>query len=162
MNELDRLKAAYLVAQGYSTDPSTQNGAILVNGRGIIVASGANHFPKGVKDSPDRWIRPLKYSYVEHAERNSIYDAAKHGVATEGLVMYCPWFACTDCARAIIQAGITKVVGHDTPIHGEGSKSWQDSIAIANTMLDEAGIEYYNVKGEIGLEIRFNEAVVRV
>jgi dCMP deaminase len=162
MNDLDYIKEAYLIAKDFSTDPSTQNGAILVDKDGPIVALGANHFPQGVKDIPERWVRPLKYSYVEHAERNAIYDAAKNGTATKGLVMYCPWFACTDCARAIIQAGITKVVGHDTPIHGEGSKSWQDSIKIANTMLDEAGIEYYNVKGTVGLEIRFNEAVVGV
>src|SRR5687768_3524816 len=128
IEEQDRamLQAAYFHASKYSTDPNTQNAAVLIDdmpsgfddsGRYIlskkIVASGANHFPDGVKELPERWERPIKYSYVEHAERNCIYSAAKRGIKTDGLVMYCPWFACADCARAIIQAGIAEVVGHD-------------------------------------------------
>lgn len=157
MNDLFYLKQAYLEAKSNSTDPSTQNGAILVDGMsGEIISYGSNHFPFGVKESPERWERPAKYAWVEHAERNSIFAAARQGTSTKGLIMYCPWFACTDCARAIIQAGIRKVIGHDTSVHLSGSQSWKDSIAIAYQMFDEAGVRYKHIPGEMGLTIRFN------
>jgi dCMP deaminase len=49
---------------------------------------------------------------MEHAERDAIYKAAFVGMQTEGATLYVPWFACADCARAIIAAGITRVVGN--------------------------------------------------
>ncbi|MFX8778102.1 deaminase, partial [Acinetobacter baumannii] len=87
-----------------------------------------------------RWERPLKYQFVEHAERNSIFHAAREGSKLAGSTMYCPWYACADCARAIIQAGIKEVVGHQkcfdlTPGH------WKESIANAFQMFEEAGVK---------------------
>jgi dCMP deaminase len=165
--DLELLGVAYEYAIHNSTDPSTQNGAVLVHNMGkgrerVVVANGANHFPAGVKESPERWERPAKYAWVEHAERNAIFDAAYWGVATNNLTMYCPWFACTDCARAIIQSGIKEVVGHDTPIHAEGSQSWKDSIKIAYTMFDEAGVKMRFIPGKLGFKIRFNGKVVEI
>ena len=47
------------------------------------------------------------------------------------------WFPCTDCARAIIQAGITEVVGaHYDPTH----ERWGKSFITAMEMLTEAGV----------------------
>lgn len=156
MKDMDYLIEAYRVAVARSTDPSTQNGAIIVRGKKII-ATGANHFPKGVKETSTRWERPAKYAWVEHAERNAIYDAAKNGTyTTKDTTMYCPWFACADCARGIIQAGITEVVGHNCPLHEGGSQSWKDSIAIANEMFKEAGVKTRYLDGTVGLKIRFN------
>jgi dCMP deaminase len=135
------LQTACMFAEQFATDPSTQNGAVLVDpATGDVVAIGANHFPAGVEENPERWERPIKYSFVEHAERNAIFDAAKAGIATKGLIMYCPWFACSDCARAIIQAGITEVVGHRSPTEATNAR-WTDSVKVAMTMLDEAGVK---------------------
>lgn len=161
MTDKDYIYEAYLYAQKTSTDPSTQNGALLVKPDFGVVAMGANHFPFGVKETLERWERPLKYKYVEHAERNSIFDAARNGKKTAGLIMYCPWFACADCARAIIQVGIREVVGHNTPIH-DTAPHWKESIAEAMTMFSEAGLTLRYVEGEIGVQIRFNGKVVTV
>lgn len=148
-HELRHLRYAYMVAQG-SKDPSTQNGAVLVDPEtDKVVAWEYNRFPFLVNETAERWERPEKYKFVEHAERGAIYRAAMTGVKTFGLHMYCPWFACTDCARAIIQSGISKVIGHALPEHADNPR-WKDSIKDAMTMLDEAGIKYYNVSGKIG------------
>ena len=158
------LKMAFEIARDKGTDPSTQNGAVIVDCSWpyeeypFIVGKGANHFPKGVKETKERWERPLKYAFVEHAERNAIYDAAKNscsGVAVAKTTMYCPWYACADCARAIIQSGIKEVVGHQrcfdlTPNH------WKDSIAHAFVMFEEAGIVTRKISDEMGVTIRFN------
>lgn len=161
MTEEEYLGMAYNYALK-SLDPSTQNGALLANPEGLIISYGANNFPRGVERLDERWERPGKYQWVEHAERNSIFSAAKHGEKTQGATMYCPWFACADCARAIIQAGIVRVVGHDTPLHEGGSDSWKQSIAVANTMLDEAGVERSYIEADFGIQIRFNEQLVKV
>ncbi|KKS96251.1 MAG: Deoxycytidylate deaminase [Microgenomates group bacterium GW2011_GWC1_43_13] len=79
------LRQAYEFAAKNSTDRSTQNGAILVDGSGRVVAWGTNCFPKGVVESPERLERPAKYLYVVHAEHASILYAARNGVKTEGL-----------------------------------------------------------------------------
>lgn len=161
-DKLDRtwLSYAYRVAADHSTDPSTQNGAVLVDfgiyQDGWAVCEDANRFPTGVIETPQRWERPLKYGYVEHAERNVIYKAAKHGYATENLTLYVPWFACSDCARAIIQAGIKNVVGHKA-IFDMTMDRWKDSIAVAHGMLDEAGVKYRMADVTIGeVEVLFD------
>ena len=96
-----------------------------------------------------RLERPKKYAFIEHAERNAIYAAACKGEATAGGTLYCPWYACADCARAIIQAGIVRVIGHKqmfdrTPEH------WKETIAYGNEMFREAGVEALQYDGPIG------------
>lgn len=142
------LRAAYGVA-GWSPDPSTQNGGILINADGIEIARCCNEFPLDVKYTPARWERPLKYSLIEHAERNLIYSAARRGLSTCDSTMFVPWAACADCARAIIQAGVVRLVRHhDATVHGAGG-NWDGSISIADAMLNEAGVEITDVVGRL-------------
>jgi dCMP deaminase len=154
------MRAAYRYAEANSTDPSTQNGAVLVwfdkdtCPDGCILASGSNHFPHGVKEIPERWQRPLKYKIVIHAEAAAIYDAAQNGVRTKGLTMYAPWIACGNCAGAIIQAGIIEVIGHkpspESMAHIEmPNGTWDESIAIGMTMLEEAGVSVRYIEGKL-------------
>lgn len=139
-----------LVRATRSPDPSTQNGAMLAVADGadrvipLLQTLSCNEFPFDVAYTPERWERPLKYSYIEHAERNSIYRAAMLGIPTEGLVLVCPWAACADCARAIIQAGCDTLVTVDPT--GNTNERWQDSIAVAMGMLEEANVDVEYVK----------------
>lgn len=145
---VDWLRIAYRNARDFSDDPNTQCGAVLVPKNMSQIVFGANHFPKGVKVTARRLaIRPDKYLYMEHAERDCILSAALRGVATLDATLYAPWFACADCARAIIGAGIKTVVGH-LPTFRRTPARWQESINIGNIMLDEAGVErrYYDGK----------------
>ncbi|KKU09763.1 MAG: Deoxycytidylate deaminase [Candidatus Woesebacteria bacterium GW2011_GWB1_45_5] len=147
---------AYKFAAVNSTDRSTQNGAILVDGSGIPVAWGANHFPRGVAETPERLERPTKYIYVVHAEHEAVLDAAKHGVKTEGLSMYGNWVACNECAKSIIDSGIVKVVGHKKP-YDLSPDHWKEPIKIAIGMFEEAGVLYELWEGDIGgVEVLFN------
>lgn len=140
-----------------SPDLSTQNGALLLSAQpphAFVMAH--NTLPDGVQVLPERLERPLKYEYTEHAERNVVYQAAKLGIPTLGATMYVPWWACSDCARAIIQAGVKRVVGHQDMFDGTPER-WKESIATAMIMLKEAGIEMDLIKGKLnGPVIRFN------
>jgi len=153
------LRIAYEEA-AKSPDPSTQNGAILVDEQGNVLVKDHNRFPKNVKYLPERWERPLKYKVIEHAERNVIFKQARQpstwhkkydGVVsgTQGMTMVCPWAACSDCARAIIEAGIVRLVTHKQA--GDRSPDfWRKEIDVAFTMLREAGVEIIEFDGEVG------------
>ena len=170
--DLNYLKEAYMFAQTNSPDPSTQNGAIIVRNNDIfslsglnLIGIGANCFAKGVKVTPERLERPQKYSWISHAERNAVYDAADQGNSTRGTIMYAPWFACADCGIAIVQAGIKEVIGYIGPEKWmleqdpteNGRKHWEKSIEYALKMFDEAGVKYRWVDGKIGgVMVRFN------
>ncbi len=149
-DDVDWLRIAYRNARDFSDDLSTQCGAVLVpKNKPVQAVFGANHFPKGVEVTNVRLTeKPDKYLYVEHAERDCILSAALRGVATLDATLYAPWFACADCARAIIGAGITKVVGHASTFVRTPER-WLESIAIGDTILDEAGVERVYIGGKL-------------
>jgi dCMP deaminase len=94
-----------------SLDPHTKLGCIITTSDHRPLSQGYNSFPAGANDAiPERFERPLKYTYIEHAERNAIYSAARHGIALQGGRIYGMALPCMDCARAVIQVGITEFV----------------------------------------------------
>lgn len=163
-NIIHWLSEAYQLATK-SPDPSTQNGAIIVSAlwreqkpQGTFVyGRGYNTFPPKVKSSNERLTRPLKYSYIEHAERSAIYDAAIFGKELRGTTMFVPWAACADCARGIICSGISELVVHQ-PMLDHSPDHWKESISNAFEMLDEAGVQIIRYEKEIldRAKIRFN------
>lgn len=142
------LATAYQVAK-HSPDPSTQNGALLINDNGVLMGADFNRFPNGVEYKPERWERPLKYDFIEHAERNVIFQLARGGMKTNGLIMICPWAACSDCARAIIQSGVKMLVTHKQA-HDRSPDFWRKEIEVAMMMFKEAGVEVVMYDGIIG------------
>lgn len=94
-----------------SKDPHTKIGSVIVGPNHEIRSTGYNSFPRNINDTnPDRLNRPEKYLWIEHAERNAIYNAARMGTALEGCTLYCVTYPCVECARAIVQAGIAEVI----------------------------------------------------
>jgi dCMP deaminase len=144
-------------ASRQSPDQSTQNSAVLC-GRGthylhphpILSTWAVNEFVRGVAYTDERWGRPQKYEWIEHAERNSILAAARQGIRTDGLTMVCPWAACSDCARAIIQSGVSRLVTL-RPISTDTNERWDATILIAMTMLEEAGVDIVSIDGPLDL-----------
>jgi dCMP deaminase len=152
--ELGLLRFAAIEAASKSEDTSTQNAAILVRPDDFVF-SAANAFPPGIQKRPERLVRPEKYTYIEHAERAVIYRAASSGWPTGGTTMYALWFACPDCARAIISAGIFEVVGH-ARTRQETPPRWLEAVEDGERMLREAGVGMRWLSGKLGVTIRFN------
>ena len=120
-----------------SKDQSTQLGAVIVGPDREIRSTGYNSFPRGVNDDvAERQERPLKYLWMEHAERNAIYNAARMGTCLKGCVLYCAWPPCPDCARAIVQSGIIGVVVESMDV----PERWQANMEVARQILSEAGV----------------------
>ena len=143
------LKIAYEKAQT-STNISTQNAAVLIDVNQNIILAETNNFPNRVAETDERQNdKAARYKYSVHAERNVIYAAARLGIKTEGVTMVCPWATCSDCAQAIIQAGIKKLVVHKQALDRNGH--WQEDIDFAFAMLRESGIEIIIYDGKIGV-----------
>lgn len=116
---------------------STKVGAVLVGPDGEVRLTAFNGPPRGVNDTPERLIRPIKYLYASHAEANLIAFAAREGIRTDGCTAYVTHHPCAACARTLIQAGIKHVVIADGTVTGD---QWKDEFAAAFTMFREAGV----------------------
>lgn len=93
-----------------SKDPSTKSGAVIVNEKNIIIGLGYNGYPRGIKDITWRRVGNYlntKYPYVCHAETNAIFNSNSR---VDNCTIYCTLFPCNECAKAIIQNGIRRVV----------------------------------------------------
>ena len=125
----------------WSKDRSTQVGAVIVGEDRSPGPYGYNGFPRFIDDEKEeRHSRPSKYDWTEHAERNAIYNAARMGVALKGSTIYVTHVPCADCARAIIQVGITRVVTIASSMEGGFSERWSEAAEITREMLAEANI----------------------
>ena len=141
------LRNAYCIA-AQSRDSSSQNGATLVS-NGEIIGTGSNNFPIGVEFNAERASkRPDKYRFFEHAERNAIYSAARAGLKVFESVMFCPWAACCDCARGVINSGVASLVVHQERMDMTPER-WQDNVDDALNMMTEAGITIIRHKGPV-------------
>lgn len=116
------MNLAELVA-GWSKDRSRQVGCAVINEWQQPLAVGWNGFARGVDDDvEDRHERPTKYRWTVHAEENAICNASTLNISLRGCTLYSTLYPCSDCAKAIIQAGITAVIcpepDWDDPVHG--------------------------------------------
>lgn len=98
-----------------SKDPNTQVGACIVDKDKRILSTGYNGSPLGIEDELFPWDRTgnelhTKYMYVCHAELNAILNYRGSRKDLEGSTIYVDLFPCNECAKAIIQSGIRKVI----------------------------------------------------
>lgn len=128
-----------------SKDTSNKIGCVIVGNNYEILSTGFNGFPIDVEEKSERFERPLKYLYTEHAERNAIYLAARRGTPLLGSKIYLKWFPCSDCARAIIQSGIKEIFidgeSYNPELKSQRDERWQQSFEASWNMLEEANIE---------------------
>jgi dCMP deaminase len=122
-----------------SKDPHTQIGCVIVGPAHEIRSTGYNSFPRGINDHvSERLRRPEKYLWFEHAERNAIYNAARAGTPLEGCTIYVEVVPCMDCARAIVQAGIVRVVVDADRMRQYSSKRYDSEFKKVKVLFKEA------------------------
>lgn len=128
-----------------SKDRSRKVGCVIVSPQCDVRATGYNGFPRGVnEDVHERHDQQVKYLFTEHAERNAIYAAARLGTALADCTIYVPWYPCADCARAIIQAGLKRMVCYAPDF---SDPKWGDGFVVAKTMLEESGVQVVYLPG---------------
>ena len=139
----DYFMGVALLAAERSKDPSTQVGACIVDTDNRILSTGYNGFPHGCSDDEFPWNRnenegETKYQFVVHAELNAILNS--RGKNLTGSKLYVALFPCNECAKAIIQAGVSEVV-----YLSDKYRNTPSTIA-SRRMLDAAGVKLTRIK----------------
>ena len=141
-----------LLSAKRSKDPSTQVGACIVDDDNKVVSIGYNGMPRGIKDEDLSWNKgedlDSKYLYVCHAEFNAILNT-RNGSALNGCTLYVTLFPCNECAKAIVQTGIKKIIylsnKYESSLETRASKK----------ILTLAGVKIEEYKG------RFKEVILK-
>ena len=126
-----------LLSAQRSKDPNTQVGACIVNPKNKIVGVGYNGFPTGCSDDEFPWNREgdfmdTKYPYICHAELNAVIN--KISADLYDCRLYVALFPCNECAKVIIQAGITEV------IYLSDKYAETDAVKASRRMFQAAGV----------------------
>ena len=138
-----------------SKDPNTQVGCCIVSQDNKILSMGYNGLPKGCSDDEFPWVRegedPLKtkYVYTVHSELNAILNF--RGGSLEGAKLYVSLFPCNECAKAIIQSGISRIV-YESDKYAD-----TDATIASKRMLRAAGVELYQLPYRIQMQVQKEE-----
>lgn len=130
-----------LMSAQRSKDDSSQVGACIVSQENKILSMGYNGMPIGCRDDDLPWERegePLqtKYMYVCHAELNAILNHAAGTGSLKGARVYTTLFPCNECAKALIQSGISEVIYYADKYPDS------DSVIASKHMFDLVGVHY--------------------
>jgi dCMP deaminase len=132
------LKMAKDIAS-WSKDTSTKVGAVITTADGKPISWGFNGMPMGINDDvPERHMRPEKYKWMCHAERNAMDLASRSDLSD--CVMFVTFAPCANCAQSIIQRGIRTVVIDANYTVGKVPAHWTEEMTTANQMMLEAGV----------------------
>ncbi len=104
------LKIAYAVSERSTCDRAFV-GCVLVKDKRILT-TGFNGSPAGQEHCDESGHLMVEGHCVRtiHAETNAIIQAALHGVSTRGAICYVTHFPCINCTKALINAGVAKIV----------------------------------------------------
>ncbi len=137
-----------------SKDPSTQVGACIIDEDKKIIGIGYNGFPMGSSDDKMPWNKEgefleTKYPYVVHAELNAILNSIK---SLKNSTIYVTHFPCNECAKAIVQSGIKKVVFYSDK-HRD-----LDSTRASKMIFENAQVTMVHLEMDIeGINIKFED-----
>ena len=93
-----------------SQDAQTQHGCVITDRNQHIIGTGYNSFPRQSLDNILPNLRPDKYAYMTHAERNCLSNLTiSPWTIQEGAIAYLTGKPCLDCLQALWNTNITKV-----------------------------------------------------
>ncbi len=104
------MKIAYAVSERSTCDRAFVGSLLVLDKR--ILTTGFNGSPKGQPHCDEVGHLLVEGHCVRtiHAETNAIIQAALHGVSTRGATCYVTHFPCIACTKALINAGIIRLV----------------------------------------------------
>lgn len=120
---------------GWSRDPNTKVGAVVVSNEGGPIALGYNGFPAGIEDDERLNDRDLKLDMIIHAEQNALLIAGSRAKGASLFVWGKP--ICARCAVLIIQAGIERIIATHPQDEIAQNSTWYKSGVLALKMFKE-------------------------
>lgn len=140
MDQSDKWDRRFMAMAGevatWSKDPEAKVGCIVVSPDRRMWTGGYNGFPAGIEDSDYRLSDGYtKNKLMVHAELNALLNARAN---LTGWTLYVTKPPCLECAKAVVQAGISKVLC--PPL--EFGSTWRPVQEEAKDLLQEAGVAY--------------------
>jgi dCMP deaminase len=104
------MKIAYAVSERSTCDRAFVGCVLVLEKR--ILTTGFNGSPMGQPHCDEEGHLMVDGHCVRtiHAETNAIIQAALHGVSTRGATCYVTHLPCINCTKALINAGIVRLV----------------------------------------------------
>lgn len=138
--KIDYMEIAKEVAKA-SKDPNTKVGSVIISEDGRILSCGYNGAPRRFNDDKVPKSRTgnfleTKYPYICHSELNAILNYRGSLGDFSNATLYCTLFPCNECAKAIAQVGISKIIYAEDKHHDD------DIYKASRIILDECKIEY--------------------
>jgi dCMP deaminase len=125
----------------WSKDPKGGVGAVLVDERKRVIGLGFNGFPDRIADDETLLNdQQAKLPRMIHAEMNAVLNATR---SVEGSALFTTLTPCAECAKLIIQAGISAVYRLPHPQHRH--QRWSESFDTAAVIFAEAGVPLLSV-----------------
>jgi len=133
------LALAGLVAT-WSKHPDFKVGCVAIGDFGQVISTGFNGYPRGVQEEVTRRAEGL-LPFTIHAEVNVIYNCSLTGQSLRGSTIYISGlFPCLECAKALVQVGVSEVVYYRSAMMRPDADAWKDSWDFANLLFDEANV----------------------
>jgi dCMP deaminase len=138
LNHHSYMRMAQLEAQK-SPDESNKVGCIIRRGGGYdVLGVGFNRYPENSR-APRRYGKgeQFKYDRIIHAEMMALIHAQD---CVEGATLYTTCPPCSNCAKHICEAGISRVIVPDSAYTLDYVKRFRNDVFLANQLLGECGI----------------------
>jgi dCMP deaminase len=138
------LKLAMLASER-STCPRMHCGCVLVKDR-FVLATGYNGSLPGAAHCDEAGCLIVENHCIRtnHAEINALCQATRHGVTLGGATAYITNMPCTACAKALIAAGVRRVVVF-TEYHDTLAETFfaESGVELCRLPMPEAVVHYY-------------------
>lgn len=114
--DLDRRWKDYFInilhtTAAMSKDANTKVGCLIIDTKNkVVVSSGWNDLPRGVKHTPERNSRPLKYLFTSHAEQSCLTNALRLNACVTGHTMLTTLACCPQCSCSVVNSSLAEVV----------------------------------------------------
>lgn len=130
------MKIAYAVSERSTCDRAFVGSVLVLEKR--ILTTGFNGSPAGHPHCDEIGHLLVDGHCVRtiHAETNAIIQAALHGVSTRGATCYVTHFPCINCTKALINAGIVRLVYNIAYRMDENALDFLNTANIEITNLD--------------------------
>lgn len=119
-----------MLASERATCPRMHCGCVLVKDK-YVLSTGYNGSLPGLEHCEDAGCLIVDNHCVRtnHAEINAIAQAARHGISINGATAYITTMPCTTCAKALLAAGISRIVVF-SDYHGSLAEKFLEESAV--------------------------------
>jgi dCMP deaminase len=144
----------------WSKDPKAKVGCVIVDPENKNIKTiGHNCLVRDFekeKYAEKYYEKPLKNTFMEHAERNAIYKAAECGISIKKCFIFCTHFPCPECSRGILKSGICSAVVLESSCNSYFRKSNAFEIEQSKIILNNNSFKIIILSEETKEEQNFN------